>query len=421
MKARTLATAALATTALVNLTACSNPNNQATSFPNQQVTLVSTSVQAVEPPAPPKQAATSLQVQPPQPSLARDTYQQAIDLATGAMTISQSAVSREDWSLVANRWQTAINSLKAVTSKSPHYQTAQKKLSQYLPYLAEAKLRATPPPAKSCSSDTNPAFFSIPIKGRVGGTPIVEIMFNDNQKFDMLFDTGATHTLITWSMAAALKVPAIGMGSGRIADGSVVLLPIALVKSQGIDGRFRVNVPVAVAPPAMPIGLLGQDFSNGYDITIKQDVIEFRRQSTHRYFKRLSTTCLVDTSPKFFSVPITGRRKDVPIVEVSFNGKYRESMLFDTGASGTVITHNMAVKMGLSPIGINQAQIADGSVVNFATAVVKSFQIAGRIKRDMEVSVAPPASDIGLLGQDFFEGYDFTIKKNVIEFHRQDP
>ncbi len=29
--------------------------------------------------------------------------------------------------------------------------------------------------------------------------------------------------------------------------------------------------------------------------------------------------------------------------------------------------------------------------------------------------------DIGLLGQDFFEGYNYTIKQNVIEFHRQEP
>ncbi len=43
-----------------------------------------------------------------------DTYKQAIDAATGAITISKSAVSPEDWSLVASQWQQAINSLKAV-------------------------------------------------------------------------------------------------------------------------------------------------------------------------------------------------------------------------------------------------------------------------------------------------------------------
>jgi aspartyl protease family protein len=44
------------------------------------------------------------------------------------------------------------------------------------------------------------------------------------------------------------------------------------------DGRLKRNITVAVAPPAMPIGLLGQDFYEGYDISIKADVIEFRRR-----------------------------------------------------------------------------------------------------------------------------------------------
>ncbi|MFP5271667.1 hypothetical protein [Coleofasciculus sp.] len=38
---------------------------------------------------------------------------------------------------------------------------------------------------------------------------------------------------------------------------------------------------------------------------------------------------------------------------------------------------------------------------------------------DVMVSVAPPAQRIGLLGQDFFDGYEVTLKKNVIEFRRQ--
>jgi aspartyl protease family protein len=96
-------------------------------------------------------------------------------------------------------------------------------------------------------------------------------------------------------------------------------------------------------------------------------------------------------------------------------------MMFDTGASGTVITHAMAAKLRLRAVGIGQAQIADGSVATFAIAFVKSQKIGDRVKRDMDVSVAPPAMDMGLLGQDFFEGYDYTIKENVIEFRRQDP
>lgn len=130
---------------------------------------------------------------------------------------------------------------------------------------------------------------------------------------------------------------------------------------------------------------------------------------------------MVDTHPKFFRVPITGRKHDIPIVQVTFNEKHTFPMLFDTGASGTVITNSMAMKMDLQPVGIKKARLADGAIVAFMTAHVKSQKIGDRIQRDMEVSVAPPAMDIGLLGQDFFEGYNYTIKANAIEFHRQEP
>lgn len=409
--------ALFSTLALVNITACSNTN--AANVLNETTTIVPPS--AAEKPVKPKQSATSLQEQKPQPQASNtaNPYQKATDIATGAITISKSAVSRDDWSLVASRWQEAVNSLKTVPSSSRQYKTAQKKLTEYQDYLANAKLRAAPLPKTSCSRDTNPQFFSIPIKGRTGGTPIVEVAFND-RTFDMLFDTGASHTLVTRSIAATLRLPVVGASRMTIANGSTVTLPIALAKSQGVDGHVRVQVPVAVAPPAMPIGLLGQDFYKGYDVAIKEDAIDFRRRGSTPSVSQRKGTCLVDASPKSFSVPIVGRRNNIPIVKVAFNDQYQFPMMFDTGASGTLITRSMAMKMRLMPAGFTQGKIADGSVATFAIAFVKSQRIAGRIKRYMEVAVAPPQLDMGLLGQDFFEGYNYTIKENIIEFSRQE-
>lgn len=408
------------TLALVNITACSD--NKAANLPNQTENSAPTApvASAAEPPVKPKQPVASPSAQQPQSSKAPDTYQHAIDIASGAITISKSAISRDDWRLVASQWQKAIELLKVVPASSRRYKTAQNKLNEYQGYLADAKLKATPRSSKPCAGETNPEFFSVPIKGRLGGTPIVEVTINE-QKFDMFFDTGASKTLITLPMAYALKLPAVGIGKMRIANGSVVVLPIALVKSQEIDGRFRMDVPVAVALRGANFGLLGQDFYTGYDIAIKENAIEFRRQSSNGAISQGKTTCQVDTNPKFFSVPIIGRKNNIPIVEVSFNDKHVFPLLFDTGASNTLITRSMAVKLGLKPVGIEKAELADGSVARFALALVKSQRMADRIKKDLLVSVAPPAMEIGLLGQDFFEGYNYTIRENVIEFSRQEP
>jgi hypothetical protein len=48
------------------------------------------------------------------------------------------------------------------------------------------------------------------------------------------------------------------------------------------------------------------------------------------------------------------------------------------------------------------------------------MEIDGRIKRNMSVVVAPPAMEEGLLGQDFYEGYEIAIKEDIIEFADMD-
>ncbi|MEQ9358795.1 retropepsin-like aspartic protease family protein [Coleofasciculus chthonoplastes] len=139
---------------------------------------------------------------------------------------------REDWELATSRWQEAIRLLKAVPTSSPDF----------------------------------------------GGIPVIEVTFDDQHRFNMMLDTGASQTLITESMATALNLPVVGMDLATIADGSVVTLPVALVDSQKINSRVKTDVVVSVAPPAQTIGLLGQDFFEGYDVTVKKNVIEFRRQ-----------------------------------------------------------------------------------------------------------------------------------------------
>lgn len=212
-----------------------------------------------------------------QPTNAPNLLQKAQEKAVDAIKISQSALSRDDWGLVALHWQEAINFLKNVHASSRQYKTAQKKLTEYRYYLAHAKLKAMPLPRKFSASDTSPQFFSVPIKGRIDGAPLVEVSFNDKQKFLMLFDTGVYGTLITNSMARKMCLIPTNKKSG-LADNSVIEFPTVFVKSQRISTHIQRDVEVLVALPGMEIGLLGQDFFVGYNFIIKENVIEFSRQ-----------------------------------------------------------------------------------------------------------------------------------------------
>ncbi|MBG1245656.1 retropepsin-like aspartic protease family protein [Nostoc sp. NZL] len=121
---------------------------------------------------------------------------------------------------------------------------------------------------------------------------------------------------------------------------------------------------------------------------------------------------------KVFRVSIKRRFGGTPVIDVTFDDKKTFEMIVDTGASGTVITQDMANTLKLQATGTMQAQIADGSEVEFPTSKVKSIAAGGVTANNLQVAIAPKAS-IGLLGHDFFGSYDIKILEKEVEFHHR--
>ncbi|KAF3884443.1 MULTISPECIES: retropepsin-like aspartic protease family protein [Nostocales] len=119
--------------------------------------------------------------------------------------------------------------------------------------------------------------FRIPIKRRMGKTPVVDVTFNGHKTFEMIVDTGASITLITSNMANTLKLKPTGNMQAEIADGSQVKFSLSQVNSIAVGGAVVNNVEVAIAPKA-GIGLLGHNFFDNYDVKILGNVIEFSRR-----------------------------------------------------------------------------------------------------------------------------------------------
>lgn len=235
---------------------------------------------------PPKAAPASPKAAPASPQAnatdtttpGEDNYTRAIDIAFGAVAIGKSAEGSDDWKLAASKWEQVISLLKTVPASNRNYGNAQKKLAEYQRYLALAKERSIPPkPQASVAPEPDKAFFKVAIKRKSGRIPVIEVTFNGKQTSEMLLDTGASSTLINEQLAMALKLKIIGTKRASIADGSVVELPVARLNSMEAGGRILKNVNVAIAP-GNAAGLLGHDFFDGYDITIKEDVVEFRHR-----------------------------------------------------------------------------------------------------------------------------------------------
>ncbi|MBE9142450.1 retropepsin-like aspartic protease family protein [Planktothrix mougeotii] len=125
------------------------------------------------------------------------------------------------------------------------------------------------------ANPTTPGVFQIPIKRRQGGIPVIDVNFNGQNTFEMLLDTGATGVVITPAMADALKVQPYGNLPINTASDQLVNQQVGRVDSINVGGLQMSNVEVSISP-VLEIGLLGQGFFGTYDLTIKQDVIEFR-------------------------------------------------------------------------------------------------------------------------------------------------
>jgi clan AA aspartic protease (TIGR02281 family) len=119
--------------------------------------------------------------------------------------------------------------------------------------------------------------FQAKIKRRIANIPVIDVTFNGKQQFEMMVDSGASLTVITPEMAKALGIVPKGKMRANTPNGQATM-DVGEVSSVQAGGLEVKNVSVAIAPK-LEIGLLGHDFFGNKDITIKEDVVEFRNRS----------------------------------------------------------------------------------------------------------------------------------------------
>lgn len=124
-------------------------------------------------------------------------------------------------------------------------------------------------------------------------------------------------------------------------------------------------------------------------------------------------------SRRVYRAQILRRAGGTPIIAVTFNGSQTHEMIVDTGASGTLITQQMAIALRVVPVGAARVATASARDVQFPLGYVSSVQVDGAIAQNLLVAVAGPELDVGLLGHDFFGNYDVTIGRDVVEFRER--
>jgi predicted aspartyl protease len=123
----------------------------------------------------------------------------------------------------------------------------------------------------------NSNVYTVPIKSRRHGIPVIDVKFNNSHVFEMMLDTGASQIVITQQMAKTLKVIHYQDVWVSTPSNNLVAMSSGYLYSVGVANLFQPN-PLVITSPTMDIGLLGQSFFSHYDLTIKSDVIEFRER-----------------------------------------------------------------------------------------------------------------------------------------------
>jgi aspartyl protease family protein len=219
---------------------------------------------------------------------------QARNKAAAAKTIAASAVSAADWSLAMQNVQEAIATIESMSPQDVDYSAAREALPEMRALLDKARGKAQQP-AVSQQVANNPASnparenatpqpeiddrrFEVPIVGKVGGIPIVEVTFNGSDRIAMLMDTGASSTMLPSAIADRLNLSYLRTEVPIHTAGGTTNFRVAKLKTIAIGKIERTNIPIAVGNNGLPYGLLGHDIYDGYDITFRSDKIVFERR-----------------------------------------------------------------------------------------------------------------------------------------------
>ncbi|MEM9137677.1 MAG: retropepsin-like aspartic protease [Cyanobacteria bacterium P01_F01_bin.42] len=176
--------------------------------------------------------------------------------------------------VATQKWDTAIDIIDRLIIAAPEQRQS---LEKYRTQLATLKAKESP---KAYTATPKRTKGLVSIKRREHGVVIIDTIFNDRKQFEMLLDSGASVTVITRQMAQSLGIRrehVVQTATFSTANGKTEM-PIVYISSMTVGGLVARDVPVAIAGPDMDIGLLGQDFLQRYDVTIKRDSVEFKRR-----------------------------------------------------------------------------------------------------------------------------------------------
>ncbi len=126
------------------------------------------------------------------------------------------------------------------------------------------------PPQEKISQKNS---YTIPIKRRISGVPVVEVILDGHHRVEMLFDTGASLISIHPEVASNVEIATTKDNKKTYAATGAIESQVGVVPTmQAGDLAYR-NIKILITPNLSVPGILGTTFFADYDITIRKDSI----------------------------------------------------------------------------------------------------------------------------------------------------
>lgn len=252
-----------------------------------------------------------------------------------------------------------------------------------------------------------------------GDPKLMVTVLVESKPFKMIFDTGATGIVLGKNQLreAGMKVPhgsPVGQSGG---SSNATELPYWIMLAKVKFGTIeKQNVPIKVLENNAMSPLLGQDFISDFTYTIDRDA------GAIRLTRKASAGSTASKTQSGYTVPFVWEGQKM-LVKVDVNGQ-PYPMWFDTGNSASAVSFSLddVKKLGLSTEDATEETTygvsGPGKCLRFYVKRVK----LGPIERaDVEVLASYERPGRPLVGQHFYEGWQYTIDndRKLIHFVRR--
>jgi len=254
----------------------------------------------------------------------------------------------------------------------------------------------------------------IPFRLAGGRNPVImlPVLVNDTGPHQFILDTGASHCLITTQLAAALDVETEreedAMGAGGpilLAYGHVQSLALGHVRKEGCAVGITGELDrVASAIGDQVDGALGYDFLHDLVLSLDYDACRLHFAPPERS---------ITTVPFRLAAPST----PLIVLSVLVNGDGPHPFALDTGASRTIVSVDLATRLGVGHAAAGQV-VGGGGSASIARATLETLTVGDATVHAHEVGVATFLERIaetvgtpldGIVGYNFLNQFRPTI------------